>query len=686
MLTNVGFLSYLANGVGYLILAILLIVSWRGRIVGGMLLFAVLVQVLWSGVLAFDSYSHFFSSHNIFVFEIIRFFAWSLFMLRLLGAGKNWHTLNYVNIIFYIFTILIIAAALFGQNIFSWVSFNFSVNLQILVLLVFSIVALVLTEQVYRNVQVEKRWAVKFLCIGLGVLFAYDLFIYSDALLFDEVEQSFWDSRGIINALAIPLIALSAKRNPKWSFDIFVSRHVVFYSTGIVAVGIYLILMSFGGYYIKIYGGSWGGMAQTVFIAGAGIVLFVVLSSGATRAKLKVFLTKHFYENKYDYREEWLRLIHNISDYKSARHFKDQIIQTVAGIMQCRGGVLFLKGTEDYECVSTWNCIEPEQKVLLDSSLVRFLNKYEWIIDITEYKTDHEHYKNLDIPDWVLEMQSAWLIVPLKHDYNLIGFFILLESGINKHTNWEDRDLLKAVGRQVSSYLAFIQASEALNQAEQFDAFNRLSAYVVHDLKNLVSQLELIAKNAEVHKDNPEFIADSFLTVSNVVVKMQKMLGQLKKMHFAKLDSRMINVAEALMEVANRRSSQLPEPELEIIDSELKIYVEPERFSNIIEHLIQNAQEATADDGYVKVRLFSDDGFVIISVEDNGSGMTNAFIRDRLFRPFDTTKGNAGMGIGVYEVNEFVKSYNGYVNVESAVGVGSVFTVKLPVGSVGVAE
>jgi len=607
-------------------------------------------------------------------------------MLRLLGAGKNWHTLNYVNIIFYIFTILIIAAALFGQNIFSWVSFNFSVNLQILVLLVFSIVALVLTEQVYRNVQVEKRWAVKFLCIGLGVLFAYDLFIYSDALLFDEVEQSFWDSRGIINALAIPLIALSAKRNPKWSFDIFVSRHVVFYSTGIVAVGIYLILMSFGGYYIKIYGGSWGGMAQTVFIAGAGIVLFVVLSSGATRAKLKVFLTKHFYENKYDYREEWLRLIHNISDYKSARHFKDQIIQTVAGIMQCRGGVLFLKGTEDYECVSTWNCIEPEQKVLLDSSLVRFLNKYEWIIDITEYKTDHEHYKNLDIPDWVLEMQSAWLIVPLKHDYNLIGFFILLESGINKHTNWEDRDLLKAVGRQVSSYLAFIQASEALNQAEQFDAFNRLSAYVVHDLKNLVSQLELIAKNAEVHKDNPEFIADSFLTVSNVVVKMQKMLGQLKKMHFAKLDSRMINVAEALMEVANRRSSQLPEPELEIIDSELKIYVEPERFSNIIEHLIQNAQEATADDGYVKVRLFSDDGFVIISVEDNGSGMTNAFIRDRLFRPFDTTKGNAGMGIGVYEVNEFVKSYNGYVNVESAVGVGSVFTVKLPVGSVGVAE
>ena len=681
MLTNIGFLSYLASSTGFFILALLLVVSWRGRMEGGMLLVAVIIQAIWSGLLSYNAISSSFSIYSIFLFEIIRYFAWLIFMLHLLNSGVKQRVPRYVNHALYALIFVSIILATFARNIVEGIFVNYDANLLILILLALSITGLVLTEQIYRNVQPEKRWAIKFLCIGLGGLFAYDLYTYSDAILFDEVEQTLWNSRGIVNALIIPLIAISAKRNPTWSIDIFISRHVVFYSTGIMVVGVYLLMMSLGGYYIRIYGGEWGPVIQVIFFAGAFIVLFVILSSGAIRAKLRVFLSKHFYRNKYDYREEWLRLIHNISAYKSAKQFKEHIIQVVAGIMQCRGGLLFLVESDEYQCVSSWNVPELAEKLPFSSSLVKFLNKYEWIIDINEYIENRDHYNNLEIPEWIHELQSPWLIIPLKHHYNLIGFFIFLESGVNHHTNWEDRDLLKAVGRQVSSYLAFIQASDALAQAEQFDAFNRLSAYVVHDLKNLVSQLDLIVKNAEAHKENPEFITDSFLTVSNVVTKMQKMLGQLKKMRISESDIRVVDVVAVLESVIERRSAQLPRPTLFVLKQNLKVFVEPERFANIIEHLIQNSQEATDDDGKVDVELDSEDNFVTICVRDSGTGMTHSFIRDHLFRPFDTTKGNAGMGIGVYEVKEFVKKHNGYLQVDSTPGVGTTFIVKLPLGN-----
>jgi len=680
LLTNVGFLGYLASSAGFFILAILLVISWRGRAEGGMLLAAVLIQTTWSGLLSYNSYAISFSSSALFLFEVIRSFFWLYFVLSILNAGTSRVISNYAYIALYLLTSTAVLLALFGNALVENIASEYNLHLLALILLIYAIIGFVLIEQLYRNVQPEKRWAIKFLCIGLGALFAYDLYIYANALLFDQVDQSLWDARGVVNTLIIPLIAISAKRNPNWSFDIFVSRHVVFYSTGIMAVGFYLVLMSFGGYYIKIYGGTWGAVAQTIFFVGAVIVLFVVLSSGKTRAKLKIFISKHFYKNKYDYREEWLRLIHNISEYKSATYFKDQIIQTVAGIVQSHGGALFLECTDGFRCESSWNCPQLEHEVPFQSSLVKFIHKFEWIIDIKEYKSNKEHYANLDIPDWILGMQSAWLIVPLKHNYKIIGFFLLLESNINQYLNWEDRDLLKAVGRQVSSYLAFIQTSEALSQAEQFDAFNRLSAYVVHDLKNQLSQLELVVKNAEQYKNNPDFIADAFLTVSNVVSKMQKMLGQLKKMHLTRSDARLVDLEKILDDVIKRRSAQIPKPKLSVIDKGLQIYIEVERLENALEHLIQNAQEAVEKSGTVEIQLSESDGYAIITVKDDGVGMTQSFIKQHLFKPFYTTKGNAGMGIGVYEVKEFVHAYNGVLNVESAPGQGSVFTIKLPIG------
>ncbi len=139
---------------------------------------------------------------------------------------------------------------------------------------------------------------------------------------------------------------------------------------------------------------------------------------------------------------------------------------------------------------------------------------------------------NLEMPEDINEMNMAWLVVPVKHHSKLIGFILLYRSQSARQINWEDRDLLKTAAQQAASYLALMNASEALARANQFEAFNRLSAFVVHDLKNLLAQLELLVKNAERHRKNPMFMDDAINTVDNAAKKMGRLLAQLRKGRF----------------------------------------------------------------------------------------------------------------------------------------------------------
>ncbi len=404
-----------------------------------------------------------------------------------------------------------------------------------------------------------------------------------------------------------------------------------------------------------------------------------MLSSGTTRGKIKVFLAKHFYKNKYDYREEWLRLIHHISEYKSPKYFKEQVIQSLTGILQSQGGGLFTLEGDYYHCETVWNMNFVEGSIHCSDPFIKFLIRYEWIIDIKEYKARPDLYKGLVLPEMLAKLPSGWLIVPLKHNYSLMGFILLSESPINESINWEDRDLLKAIARQISSYLALTKISEELNEAQQFNTFNRLSAYVVHDLKNLVSQLELIVKNATKYSDNPDFVADAMLTVDNVVNRMQKLLSQLKKTQFIASESRNVFVNEVIVNVMQRCKDKKPDVAFVNKADYVSVFVDPERFEHILEHLVDNAQEATPDEGSITIELDVEDDFVVVQIEDTGRGMDLDFIKQRLFKPFDTTKGNAGMGIGVFEAKEFIKYHHGVLDVRSEVGVGTVFTIKLPI-------
>jgi len=546
--------------------------------------------------------------------------------------------------------------------------------------LVMAIAGLALVEQLIRNTRPDARRAIKYLCYGVGGLFAYDFYMYANALLFQRIDPALWAARGYINAMVVPVIGIAVARDPKWSLDIFVSRRIVFHTAAVLGAGIYLLAMGVGGYYVRVYGGTWGGVAQTIFLFGAAILLLILLFSGQLRANLRVFISKHFFHYKYDYRDEWLRFIRTLSTSDPNVDLRERAIRAIAEIVDSPGGILWLRRDHGhFEPVARWNMdqrLPPYEPG--NSPLVRFLDSQEWVINTNEYDREPELYDGLSLPHWLRTMDDAWLVAPLILHERLLGFVVVARSPVRDHFNWEDCDLLKTAGRQAASHLAQLDASQALAEARQFEVCNQLSAYVMHDLKNLVGQLSLVVTNASRHKNNPQFMEDAISTVENSVDKMNRLMQKLRS-GGARETLEPVDLCPMLGEVVQTMSAGAPVPTLDCQATGVCVRADRDRFAAVVGHVIRNAQDATPDDGSVIVRLFKANDTAVIEVQDTGSGMEESFIREHLFRPFDSTKGGSGMGIGCYETRQFVRTLGGDVEVLSRAGEGTTFRLRIPI-------
>ncbi|MGD8911273.1 MAG: PEP-CTERM system histidine kinase PrsK [Candidatus Thiodiazotropha sp.] len=682
---SIGIIGYAISGTLFLLFSVMLVTSWRGRIEGIYLLIASVTTTCWAWTaVALQLDDSDLTRTGYQFFEVARNIAWFAFLFRLLAnlnkaSGSEQRNLAYIPILFLISsTALIVVEPLFQLLPGLGPRGRFA-SLPLIGYLGFAITGLTLIEQLYRSTRPEVRWAVKYLYLGMAVLFVYDFFLYAEALMFNRVDATLWQARGLTSALAVPFVAIAARRNPSWSVRVFVSKQVVFHATTIVAAGAYLVSMAAVGYYIRFYGGSWGKATQIAFVFAGVIFLISVLFSGSLRLKIKVFVNKHFFSYKYDWRDEWLRVVQTLSDGRGGKEIRIRVIQAVADTIDAGGGYLWMSDNAgSYHCVSQWQVPVNNISLDLSDSLVIYYSKSDWIVDIDEYQRFPERYENLRLNDELIAIEGAWLIVPINHHEQLLGFVLLTQPKLSKSVNWEDRDLIKATAKQAGSYLALLQTSEALNQANQFEAFNRLSAFVVHDLKNLIAQLELVVKNAERHKNNPEFMDDAVKTIGNAVSKMGRLLTQLRQGRFESTDTKQFYVEESVAQAVNQLYAYLPKPQLTVNADFLKIIADKDRFTAVMVHMIKNAQEASQVDGKVDVTVDRDNGNAVITIEDNGIGMDELFLKEKLFRPFQTTKGNAGMGIGVYETREYVNSLNGSMKVESAQGVGTKFEITIP--------
>jgi putative PEP-CTERM system histidine kinase len=688
MTASVGTISYGVSALAYLFLSLLLLTSWRGRVSGAMLVGACLLSALWAAAVAFPAGAMGALAGEIL--EVLRNGAWLAFLVVLLGLSvRGSDGARFVRPlaggVAALCALMLVLTAYFHLRAGRAGGFPDPL-LAIVGQLMFAVMGMALVEQLYRNAHPEQRWGIKFLCFGLGGMFAYDFYLYADALLFQRVDRNIWDARGIVNALIVPLIAVSAARNPKWSLAVSVSRRILFHSAALFGAGVYLMVMAAAGYYIRYFGGTWGAVLQATFLFGAVVVLFAMLFSGTLRARLKVFVSKHFFSYRYDYREEWLRFTRTLSEGDPGGWLPERAIKAIAELVESPAGALWLaRDGGAFEPAGHWNMPSAAGIEPADGALARFLEARQWVVSLEEHRVSPESYGGLELPGWLQAVPRAWLVVPLLFQERLLGFAVLARSRVQVRVNWEVRDLLKTAARQAASFLAQHEAANALVVARQFESFNRMSAFIVHDLKNVVAQLSLMLANAERHGHNPVFQRDMIGTVEHAVGKMKRLLTQLRG-ESTSVAPAPVRLDEVARQAVAERAGLKPAPVLEAAEEGLCVNADRERLGRVVGHLVQNAIEATPPGGRVAVRLCRQDGQAVLEVSDSGCGMSEQFIRDGLFRPFHSTK-KAGMGIGAYESRHYVSELGGRIEVRSREAEGTTFRVILPLcGAAGAVE
>jgi putative PEP-CTERM system histidine kinase len=669
----IGSIGFSLASVAYTVFTMLIIAARNNSLLARWVLFCIVVTVMTNTIAALQIKLGYSLLWAIFA-DGVKIGCWSLLIILFNTEDRsirilirNYYVRQYVAI-----WLLLMAGCWF---ISYWLDYAYEYIF--LLFIVLNLWILVLLEQLYRNANLQVRWAIWPLVIALASVAIFDFVLYAQATMVGGIDFDFWYSRGFLALFVAPLLLVSTRRVKNGEVRIFVSRNVVFYSSMLMIAGTYLLLMALAGYVINYIGGEWGSLVSIGFLMLSGIVLIALLITESLRRRVKVFIAKNFFANKYEYRDEWLNLIEKIETTSGESHYQMATQIMMSKVDALRGAIIKKVTDQHYQQQYSHgiNIDENIEEQLIEVG--KFCQQQGWIVDVNEYEQSPTIYPDLALNIARCKEQNIQIIVPIFIGKAFYGLFVLADENKIKQLNWEDRDLLFAVSKQLGNFISLYEATDKLSESKQFDAFNRMSAFLVHDLKNVQAQLALITTNAAKHRDNPEFIDDVFETVESATERLAKVLSQLRKKQVEQSSNRKIDLAQTIDKVVSQCNVQQPQVSFEH-DGNCCSLIDHEAFHSVMHHLIQNAQEATENHGWVKVTLAEKKRTIRITIEDNGCGMSEEFINTRLFRPFDTTKGNAGMGIGVFEAKQFFESMAGIIKVESTPKQGTIFTIDLP--------
>lgn len=549
----------------------------------------------------------------------------------------------------------------------------------LLAVLALTLLGLLALEQIYRNAQEGQRPFLKWLAGGIGAVLVVATFAYSQALLFRALTPSLWVISAVVNAAAAPLILLAIKRQPDWGHELYVSRQLAFYTTALVGAGLYLFAMGIVGFVLGTRNDDWGTPVQLAFLALAGAVFVYAVFSADVRRWARIFVSRHFFRERYDYRDAWLRLSRALASDDAGIPLAERGLRALGEVIASPGGVLWLEDRESgrFARVADFGTTgEAAAELAPDDEMAQFLRRTQWVVDSREYLADPGKYSNAFAAEgrW---MSSPAIVVPLIHGGRIVGIARLDRPALLGDLNFKDHDLLKTAGQQFAVFLMQQLSQAALTETRQFEAYSKLTAFLMHDLKNMISQQELVVGNARRFRDRPEFIDDAIGTMDSSVRRMRRLLERFRGMAAAPQVSR-IDLDGLVAQVCKDCADREPAPACSA-QSGLQVSMDREKLAMALTHAIRNAQDATPAGGWVRVATLERDGRAAIEIRDTGSGMDEGFIRDQLFRPFASTKGARGMGIGAYQMRETLRGAGGSIEVESAVGQGTSVRFLLPI-------
>ena len=524
-----------------------------------------------------------------------------------------------------------------------------------------------------------RRGGIRLTALALALIWSIDLAVYATAWTARAWPTGLVDARGALLVVLAPLFGIAAQRGGDGRIQL--SRAIAFQSLAIVLIGLYVLVTGIATGWLAHLGGTHVRLVQTAFVFGTAAALLTMLSTPWIRAWTKVIVAKHLFSHRYDYRAEWLRFTETLgapagAPDATAAPLAERVVKAVADLTDSPGGLLLLPDGEGLAAGARWNWPEAPVPPAPDAALASHLAATGRIVALDAVRVGADVGDASAVGGWLSERRDAWAVVPLVHFDRLAGAIVLARPPVDRALDWEDFDLLGVAGRQAASYLAEDRAHDALADAQRFDEFNRRFAFIMHDLKNLVSQLTLVARNAERHADNPAFRADMVATLQDSSARMNNLLARLSQHHAARGEPpRAVPLLALAGRIAAARRAQ--HPVTATGDATALALADPAALETILGHLVQNAIEASTPGAPVTLTVARDGAGVAIDVADEGCGMSAAFLRDQLFRPFASSK-NGGFGLGAFEARQLAEAMGGGVTVTSREGAGTRFRVTLP--------
>lgn len=573
-----------------------------------------------------------------------------------------------------------------GPDAELWIRFGMGATVLNSLLLVSTILIVMNLERTFRSAVGTMQWRIKFMILGLAVVFGARIYTRSQTILFSGYDFGLLTLEGGALIVGCLLISVAYLRTGFSEVDVYPSRAVLHTSFTVLLAGSYLFVVGVLAQIVARRGqpGSFRLHALLVLVAVA--VLAVILLSDRLRQQIRLFISRHFKRPGHDFRKIWTLFTRSTANVVQ----EEGICSTCARLIST---------TFDALSVSVWLFDEHKEHLLLTATTSQQGEgpiRADSLVQVSDVdKVAPDFCRPFDLEkageDWIQTLRQmtanqfrkggSRVCVPLRVRDRWLGVVVLGDRVSGIPYTGEDFDLLQCVGDQIASALLNVRLTEEILRGRELEAFQTMSAFFVHDLKNVTSTLTLMLQNLPVHFDKREFREDALRGISKTIARINELISRFGALR------RDLRVAGApvnlnkVLEEAIQSALLPPAVDLRLTGEALpEVVGDREQLQSVVTNLLINAVDAIAGHGQIDVSTTQSPGWASISVSDNGCGMSADFMRDSLFRPFRSTKKN-GLGIGMFQSKIIIEAHGGRLQVKSELGVGTTFGIMLPLPS-----
>jgi putative PEP-CTERM system histidine kinase len=556
------------------------------------------------------------------------------------------------------------------------------------VFLVATVLILTNLEKTFRSTVGTLRWRIKLLVLGLGVVFGARFYTRTQALIFSGHDLELTNVETVALLLGCLLMAIAYLRSGFSEIDVYPSRAVLQTSVTVLLAGGYLFVVGVLAQIVAHFGGVASFPIEAFLVLLGLVILAALLLSNRVRQRIQLLISRHFRKPEHDFRQIWTRFTRSLS-----------AILDEAGL--CAAASRLISETFNALSVSIWLFDEQQERLVRASSTLH--SEQEQAADspreVAAKEWNSVSLKKLSRPFELERTKEKWVedlkqisagrfrtggnrvCIPLLAGEHRVGVIILADRVSGLRYTAEELDLLKCIGDQVAASLLNLRLARELMLSKELEAFQTISTFFIHDLKNAASTLSLMLQNLPLHFDNPAFRRDALQGIGSTANRINHLIERLSGFrHELRLKPTEFDLN---LLVTNTLKDLNSDPEVELVtklNPVSKIVADREQLHSVVTNLLLNARDAVGQRGRITIETRQRDGWLTLSITDNGCGMTAAFVEDSLFRPFRTTK-KKGLGIGMFQAKLIVEAHRGSIQVKSEPGSGTTFQVKLPLQS-----